>query len=191
MCSYGKWDSLGGFVCVEVLRPSQPNGVMSIYLTTRLLARLSPLSGLPVLCAFFRLLEVHPFTFSGSFFTRVVDIGHGTVSIYGPHQAKMCLWARAKFTDSDSSHACAKSHPVICLPLVHCIVCNDSVSGRRRPWSDCADLQSDLGLWCPHMPEDTFPHGRAHIISFSGMDKLSGQITLSNYFTNLLKSVLL
>ena len=35
------------FVCVEVLRPSQPNGVMSsaVYLTTRLQGRLSPLSG--------------------------------------------------------------------------------------------------------------------------------------------------
>ena len=36
------------FVCVEVLRPSQPNGVMSsavVYLTTHLLGRLSPLSG--------------------------------------------------------------------------------------------------------------------------------------------------
>ena len=48
------------FVCVEVLRASQPNGVMSsavsfnpmgscrarsVYLTTRLLGRLSPLSG--------------------------------------------------------------------------------------------------------------------------------------------------
>ena len=32
-------------VCFEVLRPSQPNGVMSVYLTTRLLGRLSPLSG--------------------------------------------------------------------------------------------------------------------------------------------------
>ena len=45
------------FVCVEVLRPSQPNGVMSsavVYLTTRLLGRLSPLSGLPVLGIFFR-----------------------------------------------------------------------------------------------------------------------------------------
>ena len=45
------------FVCVEVLRPSQPNGVMSSavsYLTTRLLGRLSPLSGLPILCTFFR-----------------------------------------------------------------------------------------------------------------------------------------
>ena len=35
-------------VCVEVLRPSQPNGVMlslSVYLTTLLLGRLSPLGG--------------------------------------------------------------------------------------------------------------------------------------------------
>ena len=35
------------FVCVEVLRPSQPNGscqAPSVYLTTRLLGRLSPLS---------------------------------------------------------------------------------------------------------------------------------------------------
>ena len=45
------------FVYVEVLRPSQPNGscrARSVYLTTRLLGRLSPLSGLPVLCTFFR-----------------------------------------------------------------------------------------------------------------------------------------
>ena len=37
-----------GFFCVEVLRPSQPNGVMSsasVYLTTFLLGRLSSLSG--------------------------------------------------------------------------------------------------------------------------------------------------
>ena len=36
------------FVCVEVLRPSQPSGssqARSVYLTTRLLSRLSPLSG--------------------------------------------------------------------------------------------------------------------------------------------------
>ena len=39
--------SLMGFVCVEVLWPSQPNGVSqarSVYLTTLLLGRLSPLS---------------------------------------------------------------------------------------------------------------------------------------------------
>ena len=36
------------FVCVAVLWPSQPNGscrARSVYLTTRLLGRLSPLSG--------------------------------------------------------------------------------------------------------------------------------------------------
>ena len=27
-----------------------------------------------------------------------------------------------------------------------------------------ADAQADLGLCCPHIPEDTFPHGAAHII---------------------------
>ena len=39
---------VGLFVCVEILLPSQPNGVcraQSVYLTTRLLGRLSPLSG--------------------------------------------------------------------------------------------------------------------------------------------------
>ena len=47
----------GLFVCVEVLRPSQPNGICRaqlVYLARRLLGRLSPLSGLPVLCTFFR-----------------------------------------------------------------------------------------------------------------------------------------
>ena len=44
------------FVCVEVLRLSQPYGVCrarSVYLTTLLLGRLSPVSGQPVVCTFF------------------------------------------------------------------------------------------------------------------------------------------
>ena len=45
------------FVCVEVIQPSQPNGVMlsavSLPNYTRLLGRLSPLSGSTVLCTFF------------------------------------------------------------------------------------------------------------------------------------------
>ena len=44
-------------VCVEVLRPVNPIGscrARSVYLITFLLDRLSPLSGLPVLCIFFR-----------------------------------------------------------------------------------------------------------------------------------------
>ena len=31
---------------------------------------------------------------------------------------------------------------------------NDSGGGQRRPWSDCADAQADLGLCCQYMPED-------------------------------------
>ena len=45
------------FVCVEVLQPSQPNGVMSSSVSLpnhTLLGRLSPISGEPVLCTFFR-----------------------------------------------------------------------------------------------------------------------------------------
>ena len=49
----------------------------------------------------------------------------------------------------------AKTHPGIWSLFIHSIVSNDSVSGQRRPWSDCADAQADLGLRCPHMPEDT------------------------------------
>ena len=48
---------------------------------------------------------------------------------------------------------CAKSDPGICSPLIHSIVANDSVSGQRRPRSDCADAQADLGLRCPHVPD--------------------------------------
>ena len=45
------------FVCVEVYGPVNPMGSCqgrSVYLTTLLLGRLSPLSGWPVLCTFFR-----------------------------------------------------------------------------------------------------------------------------------------
>ena len=40
------------------------------------------------------------------------------------------------------------------------LVSDDSVGSQRRPWSDCIDVQSDLGLWCPQMPEDTFTSRR-------------------------------
>ena len=75
--------------------------------------------------------------------------------------------AYAKCTESNSSHACAKSHPGICYRLVHFTVSNDYVRGQRRLWSDCADAQADLSLYCPHMPGDTFLHGAAHIMAIS------------------------
>ena len=52
----------------------------------------------------------------------------------------------------------------ICSPLIHSVVSNDSGSGQRRPWSDCADAQADLGLRCPHMLEDMFSHGTVRLI---------------------------
>ena len=57
-----------------------------------------------------------------------------------------------------SSCSCAvlSAHPGICSPLNYFIVADDSVCGQRRPWFDWADAQADLGLCCPHMPEDTF-----------------------------------
>ena len=31
--------------------------------------------------------------------------------------------------------------------------------------SDCTDAQADVGIHCPHMPEDTFPHCEAHMLT--------------------------
>ena len=73
-----------------------------------------------------------------------------------PRQAKRCLQTCAKGTDSDSSRVYAKSYSGICSPSIPSVVSNVSVIGQRRPWSDCADAQADLGLRCPHLAEDVF-----------------------------------
>ena len=93
-----------------------------------------------------------------------LDGGLCCVCLYEPHQVKGCFRACAKCTYSDSIHACAKSNLGICSQLIHSIVANNSASGQGRPWSDCADAQADLGLRCPHMLEDTFSLGAAHIL---------------------------
>ena len=46
--------------------------------------------------------------------------------------------------------------PGLWSPFIHSVVTEDSAGGQWRPWSDCAYAQSDLGLRCPHLPEDTF-----------------------------------
>ena len=63
-----------------------------------------------------------------------------------------------------SSCAYAMPNQVHCSALIqiHSIVSYDSVSGQRRPRSDCADAQADLGLRCSHVPEDMFSHDAAH-----------------------------
>ena len=49
-----------------------------------------------------------------------------------------------------------KASSGLLLFIWHSVESNDSFSGKRRSWSDCADAQSDLGLRCPHVPEDKF-----------------------------------
>ena len=75
----------------------------------------------------------------------------------------MCLRTCAIGTDSDSSHACAKSPTGISFLLIQYMVFSDSVNGKRWPWSDCANAQADLGLRCPHLPDDTFSHGATQL----------------------------
>ena len=58
-----------------------------------------------------------------------------------------------------SSCVNAKYHPGLCSSFIHSVISNDFVSGRWRSWSDSAHAQTDLGICCPHMPEDTFSHG--------------------------------
>ena len=72
-------------------------------------------------------------------------------NLNGPSQAKMSLRICAAICAVGSSCACAKYHPGLCSPFIHSIVANESISGLWRPWSDCADAQSDQGLHCPLM----------------------------------------
>ena len=46
-----------------------------------------------------------------------------------------------------------------------------------------AGAQAELGIRCPHMPEDTFSHGAAHIKRpLKGMNILSEEHILSNCY---------
>ena len=87
-------------------------------------------------------------------------------------------------TDSDTSNACAKTHPVIWFPLRHSIISNDFVSGQWRPWSDCADAQADLGLRCPHMPENTYSHGASQFVN--SCDGLMRPFVVTTYIQKIL-----
>ena len=45
-----------------------------------------------------------------------------------------------------------------------CNVPHNSVSGQLKSRSHSGDGQADLGLRCPHIPEDTFSQVMAHIL---------------------------
>ena len=65
---------------------------------------------------------------------------------------KKFLRACAKCADSHHPAHAQGFISGLCAPLLHSIVSNDSDIGQQRPWSDCADVQSDLCLRCPRMP---------------------------------------
>ena len=90
----------------------------------------------------------------------ILEIGSG--NIIGRPEREDFFRTFSKCTNSDSSQACRKSQPGICFPLLHSVVSDNSVSGQRRPWSDCANAQAGLDLRCPHMSGDTFSHGAVH-----------------------------
>ena len=58
--------------------------------------------------------------------------------------------------DSLSSHACAQSHLGNCSPLIHSISQMILLADSGSP---------DQTARCPHMPEDRFSHGTAHLKS--------------------------
>ena len=71
---------------------------------------------------------------------------------------KNCLQTCAICTDSDHS-----GYAQSLIRAFYSVVCNDFVLGQWRPWLDTMDVQSDLGLRCPHMPKDRLLHGVAHV----------------------------
>ena len=86
--------------------------------------------------------------------TAVLDKRFLVFGLYKRVPSEMCLRHCTKSIDSNSSYACAKSHPGICFPLIYSIMPNDSVSRQWRPWSNCVDAQADLGFHCQVMPYD-------------------------------------
>ena len=82
---------------------------------------------------------------------------------YGPRQAKKCLRTCAKCADSDHR---AHVQCIIWAYAFHSYIlhCEWFCKRTEKAWSDCADAQADQGLPCPHLLEDTFTHGAAHIM---------------------------
>ena len=92
----------------------------------------------------------------------------------------MCLWPCPKCADFRSACAWEKYHPGMFSPFVCIVVSNDSFSEQWRPWSDCADAQADLGLRCPHTPEDTFLQGASQSQILRTLLKKKSHITFKD-----------
>ena len=85
------------------------------------------------------------------------------IAIFRLRQAKWVL----KNGYSESSRAVAKSHPSFYSPLIHSVVSSYSVSEEQKPWSDCADMQVNIGLRWLHMPKDLSLLGARPILFLS------------------------
>ena len=64
-----------------------------------------------------------------------------------------------------------QSDQELCYSSLCSTVPKDSKGGQRRPRSDCASAQSDLGLRCSHKLADTFSHGAARVSFVYGKSK--------------------
>ena len=93
-----------------------------------------------------------------------------------------------------STYAWIKYHSGLCSPFIHSVVSNDSVSGQWRPWSDCADAQADLGLHCPFMSKDMFPHGAIQMMTQMQSDQsccsLYGFLMICKLFMQTVKTLI-
>ena len=77
-----------------------------------------------------------------------------------------------------SSCACAKYHLGLCSAFIHFIISNCPVSGERKPWSGCTDVQAYMCLCFWLMPKDTFSH-----------DALNRKTVIRNRYNYLTPSV--
>ena len=111
------------------------------------------------------------------------------------HVRSWIIWAESsekvpssmrKIMKLTSPCTCAKSHLGICSAFKHSVISNDSVSGRRRPWSDCADAQADLDFRCSHMSEDTFLRGESYILLLW----IKSSLWSNNFKTSMVESIL-
>ena len=90
------------------------------------------------------------------------------------------------FAHAQNAHPMyALSHPGIWSLFTQPIVSNDSVSRQQRPWSDCANAQSDQGLCCPQRPK-TFAHGGCHLFNLTLIPHPTRKLSPTKQKTNLI-----
>ena len=65
---------------------------------------------------------------------------------YTDHVKRKDVFEHARNAQFGSSSACTNYPTGLCFPFIHSVLSNDSVSGQRRSWSDCAEAQADLGV---------------------------------------------